>query len=205
MHELLLIDLAMCAAVIAVSAAAVVMHWRRARYRPPPPAGERRGEVAVSADQGMPRREVAVVPGFGHHSMPPEPGTTAPAGPEQAAEAQISEVADPDPGSRGLSTEPEEPEEPEEPGEPEEPEEPEEPDEPKAPGGAVTICERISGYYQDADLPVADYLAARGWTEDLERPGRAAQAGAAPAAHEATAEPGMADSQPAARSRGAAA
>ena len=72
-----------------------------------------------------------------------------PAGPEQAAESQASGVADPDPGSHGLGTEP---------------------GEPPAAAGEVTMSERIGGYYQEADRPVAGYLAARGWTRSRASP-----------------------------------
>ena len=97
-----------------------------------------------------------------------------PAGPEQAAESQASGVADPDPGSHGLGTEP---------------------GEPPAAAGEVTMSERIGGYYQEADRPVAGYLAARGWTQEQGKPGRAADADAAPASGEAAAGPGTARRQ----------
>jgi hypothetical protein len=42
-------------------------------------------------------------------------------------------------------------------------------DEQRAAAGAVTIGERIASYYAEADRPMAEYLAARGWTG---KPGR---------------------------------
>jgi hypothetical protein len=55
--------------------------------------------------------------------------------------------------------------------------------------------ERIGGYYEEADRAVADYLAASGWTEEPGKPGRVADADAAPASEEAAAEPGTARRQ----------
>jgi hypothetical protein len=43
---------------------------------------------------------------------------------------------------------------------------PAEPDEQQAAAGAVTSSERIASYYDEADQPMSDYLAARGWTEE---------------------------------------
>jgi hypothetical protein len=86
----------------------------------------------------------------------------------------VSGVADPDPGSTGLGTEP---------------------DEPPAAAGAVTMSERIGAYYEQADRPVADYLAARGWTEEQGKPGRKKDAEVAPAPEQATAGPGTARKQ----------
>jgi hypothetical protein len=168
MRELLLIDLAMCAAVIVAAAAVMVVLRRRRSDQPQMPVEERHGPVSELAEEGMSGREVADVPGFSHDTSERDLGTKVPADPEQAAESQVG-VADPDLGSNGLGTGP---------------------DEPQAAAGAVTISEQIGGYYEEADRPVADYLAARGWTKEQGTPGRVADADAAPASEEATAEPG---------------
>ena len=187
MGELLLIDLAICAAVIVVTAAVMVMHWRRGRDQPGMPV-EGRGALAELADAWVFEREVADVPGFSDDTTERGPGTSVPAHPEQAAESPVSGVADPeqaaespvsgaadpDLGSHGLGTEP---------------------DGPQAAAGAVPMGERIGGYYEEADRPVADYLAASGWTEEPGKPGRVADADAAPASAEAAAEPGTARRQ----------
>ncbi len=60
----------------------------------------------------------------------------------------------------------------------------------------VTVSERVAGYFEEADRPVAGYLAARGWTGEQETPGRMADADAAPAAGEATAAAGEATAEP---------
>jgi hypothetical protein len=202
MGELFLIELMMCAAVIVVTAAVMVMHWRRGRNRPRGPVEARRGALAELADAGVFEREAAYVPGFSQDTTERGLGTSVPAhpeqaaespvsgvadpeqaaespvsgvaDPEQAAESQVSGVADPELGSPGLGAEP---------------------DGPPAAAGAVTISERVGGYYEEADRLVADYLAASGWTEEPGKPGRVADADAAPASAEAAAEPGTARKQ----------
>jgi len=182
MRELLLIDVAMCAAVIVVAAVVLMMLRRRGGDQTLLPVAERRGAVAELADEGM-SGEVADVRGFSHDTKERDLGITVPAGPRQAAESPVSGVADPDPvsgvadpdpGSTGLGTEP---------------------DEPPAAAGAVTMSERIGAYYEQADRPVADYLAARGWTEEQGKPGRKKDAEVAPAPEQATAGPGTARKQ----------
>jgi hypothetical protein len=166
MRELLLIDLAICAAVIVV--AAVLRLRRRGSGRLRMRVEERPGSVAELADEGMSEREVADVPEFGHDLAERDLGAKMPAAPEQAAESKVSGVTATDHGSDGLGAEP---------------------DEPQAAAGAVTFSERIVGYYEEADRPVAGYLAARGWTEEQGKPGRVADADSAPASQEAAAEP----------------
>jgi hypothetical protein len=139
MGELLLIELVMCAAVIVVTAAVMVMHWRRGSDQHRMPAGQRRGALAELADAWVFERDAADVPGSSHDTKERDLGTSVPADLEQAAESPASGAADPEPGSPGLGTEP---------------------DEPPAAAGAVTIGEWIGGYYEQADQPLADYLAA---------------------------------------------
>jgi hypothetical protein len=182
MREFLLIDLAMCAAVIVVTAAAIVMHWRRGKDQPRMPAGERSGALAELIDGWVFGPEVADVPGFSDGPAERRPGAGQSADPdpdpeqeqEQAAEPSADVAAEADLGSRGLGTEP---------------------DESRAAVGTVTISERIAGYYEQADAPVARYLAARGWAGEPQKPSRAADADAAPASGEAAAEPGTASRQ----------
>ena len=207
MRELLLIEVAMCAAVIVVAAVAAMMLRRRGGGdQTLMPAAERHGAVAELADEGM-SGEVADARGFRHDTKerdlgdepeasheigpdrddvilasgrpwPQEPQvTTEPAGPRQAAGSPVSGVADPDLGPAGLGAEP---------------------DEPPAAAAAATMSERIGAYYEEADRPVADYLAARGWTEEQGKPGRKHDAEVAPAAEQATAAPGTARQQRAA-------
>jgi hypothetical protein len=162
MRELLLIDLAICAAVIVVAAAVMLLRRRSDRSRMP--VQEQPGSVAELADQGISGREVADVPDSGHDVARRDPGTEMPAAPEQAAESKVSGVAATDLGPDGLGAEP---------------------NDPPAAAGAATFSERVRGYYEEADRPVAGYLAARGWTEQHGTPGQAADADAAPVSQEA--------------------
>jgi len=187
MRELLLIEVAICAAVIVVAAVAAMMLRRRGGDQTLMPVEERRGAVAGLADERM-SGEVAGMHGFSQDTKERDLGTTVPADPRPAAESPVSGVADPDLGSTGPGAEPDlgstglgtEP------------------DEPPAAAGAVTMSERIGAYYEAADRPVADYLAARGWTEEQGKPGRKKDADVAPAPEQATAGPGTARKQRAA-------
>lgn len=145
MRELLLIDVALCAALIMAAACIMVWRWRRSSVPRSVPARERRGAVAELAGEGVARRETAVVPGFSDDTVERDLGALAPSEPEQAAESQISGVADPEPGPYESAAEP---------------------DERQAAAGAVTNSERIGSYYGQADRPMAAYLAAQGWTEE---------------------------------------
>ena len=145
MLELLLIELALGAAVIMVVACVMVMRRRRSSDQPRMPVTERRGAVAELPGAGVSQRGIADVPGFGHDTGERDLGANVPAEPEQAAESQASGMADPEPGPNGSGTEP---------------------DEQQTAAGAVTSSERIASYYDEADRPMADYLAARGWTKE---------------------------------------
>ena len=144
MLDLLLIDVALCAALIMAAACVMVRRWRRSSDQPSVPDGERRGAVAELAGEGIAQRKTAVVPGFGDETMERDLGANMPAEPEQAAESQISVVADPGPGPYESAAEP---------------------DEQQAAAGAVTKSERVGSYYDQADQPMAAYLAAQGWTD----------------------------------------
>jgi hypothetical protein len=141
MVDLLLIDVALCAALIMVAACVMVRRWRRSSDRPAVPDGA----VAELAGEGTARRKTAVVPGFGDETLERDLGATMPAEPEQAAGSQISVAADPGPGPYESTAEP---------------------DEQQAAAGAVTNSERVGSYYDQADQSMAAYLAAQGWTEE---------------------------------------
>jgi hypothetical protein len=182
MIQLLLIDVALCALLVVV--AGCIMLWRRRRRRDEAAmrAGEPLGAAAGLADDGVAGRDTAVVPGFGHDPEP-DPGVSAPAGPEQAGEPQASRMAGPAPdphgpraalnGARaepaGLRVKPQvsvatgPAPDPDRPGT--------EPDAPRAASngrpaaGAATASDRIGSYYDEADRAMSDYLAAMGWAE----------------------------------------
>ena len=145
MLELLLIDVALCAALIMVAACIMVWRWRRSSDHSPVPVRERRETVAKVAGAGIAPRETAIVPGFSDETVERGLGAITPADPEQDEESQISVVADPAPGPYESAAEP---------------------NEQQAAAGAVTASERIGSYYDRSDQPVAAYLAAQGWTEE---------------------------------------
>jgi hypothetical protein len=143
MFDLLLTDVALCAALIMVVAAIMVMRRRRrSSGRPSMPVRER-GAVTELAGGGVTRRERALVPGFSDYTAEPDRDLHAPPEPEEAAESQVSGAVNPQRG-------------PDEPAA--------EPDGQRA--GAATSGERIASYYDEADQPMSDYLAARGWTRE---------------------------------------
>lgn len=145
MFDLLLIDVALCAALIMVVAAIMVMRRRRrSRGRASMPVRER-GAVTELAGGGVTRRERALVPGFSDYTAEPDRDLHAPPEPEEAAESQVSGAVNPQRG-------------PDEPAA--------EPDGQQAAAGAATSGERIASYYDEADQPMSDYLVARGWTRE---------------------------------------
>src|SRR6266480_5856367 len=85
----------------------------------------------------------ALVPGFSDNTAEPDRDLHARPEPEQAAQSQVSKAANPQRG-------------PDEPAA--------EPDGQQAAAGAATNGERIASYYDEADQPMSDYLAALGWT-----------------------------------------
>ncbi len=143
MLKLLLIELALGAPGIMVAASVVMMRRHRSSDQPRMPVTQRRGAVAEPADGGMAQRETSDVPGPGHDTVERDLGANMPAEPEQAAESQGSGVAGPETGPHGPGAEP---------------------DGQQAAADAATSTERIASYYEQADRPMADYLAARGWT-----------------------------------------
>jgi hypothetical protein len=145
MFELLLIYFAVCAAVIMVVVSVMVMRWRRSSDQLWMPRRERRGAVAELAAAGMAQYETAIVPGFSHDTVERNRRSNEPEPPEQAAESQVSGVADPEPSSDGPGAEP---------------------DDQQAAADAVTSSERIASYYDEADRRMAEYLAAQGWTQE---------------------------------------
>jgi hypothetical protein len=104
MLGVLLIDAALCALLIILAAWVIIGRRRRQRDRAPMNAGEGQGPAAELAGDGMAGRETAVVPGFGDDRVGPDPGLSALAKPERAAEPQASRTNGPapDPGGPGA-------------------------------------------------------------------------------------------------------
>jgi hypothetical protein len=157
MAGLLLIDVALCSALIIVAVLLVIRRWRRRSGQPPAPTSGR-GAAAGPAGKTMASPEMAIVPGFSD-TMPPEPRAHVPVQPGQAAHPQSRPAAGPQP-------------DPHEPGPP--------PNGQRATARAVTTSEQIASYYDQADKAMADYLTALGWTQQQppspESPGPAERA-----------------------------
>jgi hypothetical protein len=105
MLELLLIDVALCALLVVVAGCVMLVRRRRRRNRDPVRAAERQGTAVELAGNAMAGDETAVVPGFGDDPAESDPGTGAPAEPEQAAEPQASGTTVPAPDSHGPGAE----------------------------------------------------------------------------------------------------
>jgi hypothetical protein len=183
MGEVLLIDFATCAAVIVVAVAVMVMVRRRRRDQARAPGEQSRGPVAPPAEEGTSRRDVACVPGFSHDprerdlgpdtpdapELPPEqapelaPELAPEQAPEQVPESQVTGAADPDLDSGTLSAQLEVPEAAADAS-----------TAGPSTAGPSTAGERVGayyeGYYDEADRPVAGYLAALGWPEEQGHP-----------------------------------
>jgi hypothetical protein len=217
MPELLLIDVALCAVLIMVAALIVWGHRRRGRDRPRARAVDRREPTADQAARPpMAVGETAVVPGLSADGVRPNLGVQAPAGPGPAPEPRVSAQPAPEPRiSAQPASRPQAGREPA--AEPEidtqraaEPRagavtglEPGANGQRPSPNGqrpsphgrpadaeaeAVTTSDPIGSYYDEADKPMSDYLAALGWTEEpATRHPREAGADAAPASGEAAA------------------
>jgi hypothetical protein len=157
MLELLLIDVALCAALIMVAALVVLRRWRRSSGQPSTPDSGR-GAAAKPTGGATAPREIAIVPGF-TDTVQPDPGAHVPARPEQAAHLQARPATGPQPDPRGPGPQP---------------------NGQQATARAVTSSEQIASYYDQADEPMADYLTALGWTQQPphspESPGSAERA-----------------------------
>ena len=195
MGDVLLIDFATCAAVIVVAVVVMVMVRRRRSDQARALDGQRRGPVAELAEEATSGRDVACVPGFSNATREQDPGPDMPAAPEQAPvqapESQVSGAADPDADSGAhldsdtLSAQLEEPQAADASTSGTNPAD-------ASPAGPSTADERTTservgayyeGYYDEADQPVAGYLAALGWPEELGTPGEGGGLGAGGASH----------------------
>ncbi len=82
MAGLLLIDVALCSALIIVAALVVIRRWRRSSGQLPSPTSGR-GAAAGPAGKVVAPPEMAIVPGFSD-AMPPDPRAHVPVQPRQA-------------------------------------------------------------------------------------------------------------------------
>ena len=160
MREVLLTDVALWGALITAAALIIIRRWRSSQSRMP--ARGRRGKTAELAGQTMspPRTESLTGPGEGSREpdrAAPRPARVAPAAPPPAREMADPKARPHQPGAQR--------------------------DGQQTPTGTATPSEQIASYYDQADQPIADYLAALGWTQRRHTfPRRAAGADAGPAA-----------------------
>ena len=176
MREVLLTDVGLWAALIAVAALIIIRRWRR-RHAWIPAPGPREEAPELDGQQMSPPRAARVIgPGKDTRTpdgvaprsarpalaAPPQATRMAPAAPLQAtrrapaAPPQATKMADPnarphEPGAQRDRT--------------------------RTPTGPATPSERIASYYDQADQPIADYLAEMGWAQQPPTPpaGRQAQ------------------------------
>jgi hypothetical protein len=182
MPELLVIDVALCAVLIMVAALIVIGHRRRSRGRSSTRAEERHEPSAGPAAPPMAERHTAMVPGLSTNGGRPDLGARAEPEPaaqphvsakaaaeprasakaaaesrasaEPAAESQVSAVTGPKPSANGHGPEPNANGHGPPPGGQ------------RAAADTVATGDPIGSYYDEADRPMSDYLAALGWTED---------------------------------------
>jgi hypothetical protein len=141
MHDVLLIDVALWGALILLAALIIIQRWRRSHSRLP--ARRPRGEAPEPAGRLMPAPQALRRTGPGIDRTEPDGAALRPARPAPAAPPQATRLADPKarPHRPGAQR-----------------------DDRQAPTRAATPSERIASYYDQADQPIAEYLAARGWT-----------------------------------------
>ena len=142
MREVLLTDVALWGALIMVAALIIIRRWRRSHsWRP---ARGPRGAAPEPAGQKMPAPKTASVTGLGKDTRAPDGAAPRPARPPPAAPPRATQMADPKarPHQPGVQR-----------------------DGRRALTRAATPSERIASYYDQADQPIADYLAALGWTQ----------------------------------------
>ena len=197
MLKLVLIDVAVCTALIMVAACAMVLRWLRRRKRRLVRQA-RRGTVAGPYGGRAARREIPLVPGFSVSSEAQDPAMAVPAKRDRRAASRASQRsrpgrANPGPASgwpipgqapREVNHEPG----PRRPSMNLAPAEPNPEPTRGNPGagpdqqatgpltstkktGPLTSTEKIDNYYAEADQAMSDYLTERGWPKEPDTPG----------------------------------
>ncbi len=148
MRDVLLTDVALWGALLTAAALIIIRRWRSSQPRIP--ARGRRGETAELAGQTMSPPRTATGTRLGEDSRDTDRAAPRPARPAPATPPRAPEMA----GPKAR---------------------PHRPDGQQTPTGAATPSEQIASYYDQADQPIAGYLAALGWTQRTPtRPRRAA-------------------------------
>jgi hypothetical protein len=141
MRNVLLADVALWSALIILAALIIIGRWRRSHSwmhaRAP------REEAPEQAGQQMPAPQPARRAGPGEHTKKPDGAAPRPAPPRPAPPPQATQLANPE-------ARPHRPATPR--------------NDRQSPTRAATSSQRIASYYDHADQPIADYLAALGWT-----------------------------------------
>src|SRR6516165_1724731 len=159
MQKLVLIDVAVCAALIMMAAFTMVLRWRRRRRRALVRQA-RRGAVAGTYGGRAARREAPLVPGLSAGSETEDPAMAVPAERDRLAASRAGQRSTPgraNPGpASGWPTPGQAPREPRmnlAPGEPSPaPGRANPPDEPgQRSTGPLTTTEKIDNYYAEAD------------------------------------------------------
>ena len=188
MQKLVLIDVAVCAALIMMAAFAMVLRWRRRRRRALVRQAQR-GTVAGPYGGRASRREAPLVPGLSAGSEVPDPAMAVPARRHRLAASRASGRSTPgranhgpasgwptpgqaprevshEPGPRGPRMNLAPGERTPEPGRANLPDEPG-----QRATGPLTSTEKIDNYYAEADRAMSDYLTERGWSKEPDTPG----------------------------------
>lgn len=188
MREVLLADVALWAALIAVAALIIIRRWRRSRSWIP--ARGPREEAPELADQQMlpPRAARVIGPGKDTRTpdgvaprsampvlmAPPHARRMAPVAPPQATRmappqaTRRAPAAPPQATKRALAAPPQATKMADPKARPHRPAA--RPDGRRTPTGPATPSERIASYYDQADQPIADYLEALGWAQQPPTP-----------------------------------
>ena len=185
MREVLLIDVALWVVLIMAAALIITRRWRRSHSRMP--ARRPRGEAPERTGQKMSAPKAASVTGLGADIRAPDGAAPRPARPPPAAPRQAIPMADPRPARPPPAAPPQaipmadpRPARPPPAARPQATQLANPKARPRRPGGqrdgrraptrAATPSERIASYYDQADQPIADYLAALGWTQQPPTP-----------------------------------
>lgn len=154
MREVLLTDVALWSALIVTAALIIIRRWRRSHSRIP--ARGPRGDAPEIAGQKMSAPKAASRTGRAEDIRVPDgaaprsarPAPRAPSQAMEAAPSQAMEMADPKARPRRPGAQRDDRQAPT-----------------AAPTKAATPSEQIVSYYDQADQPIADYLAALGWSQ----------------------------------------
>jgi hypothetical protein len=146
MREVLLTDVALWGALITVAALIIIRRWRSSHSRMP--TRGRRGEAPELAGQKVSPSKTASVTGPGEDTRASDRAAPRPARPAPAAPPQATEMAAPKARPHRAAAQR---------------------DDRQTPTGAAQ-SEQIVSYYDQADQPIADYLAALGWFQQPSTP-----------------------------------